>query len=75
MERKIDITKLTYRERQVMSLLEEGLSNKQVAERIGISFHTAKFHVCNAIRKLGGKRSIAVIQYHKHTHDCIAKCS
>ena len=40
---------LTARERQVLGLLAEGLTNKQIAVRLEISEHTAKFHV-NAIR-------------------------
>lgn len=39
---------LTPREREVLQLLSQGLSNKLIAARLGISEHTAKFHV-NAI--------------------------
>lgn len=39
---------LTNREREVLSLLAEGRSNKQIAATLGISENTAKFHV-NAI--------------------------
>jgi two-component system nitrate/nitrite response regulator NarL len=34
-------------------LIVEGLSNKLLADRLGISHHTAKFHVFNTIKKLG----------------------
>jgi DNA-binding NarL/FixJ family response regulator len=44
---------LTAREREVLELLAEGLSNRQVAERLGISEHTAKFHVASVSGKLG----------------------
>jgi DNA-binding NarL/FixJ family response regulator len=43
---------LTERERQVVQLLSEGLSNKLVADRLGISDHTAKFHVNGVMMKL-----------------------
>jgi DNA-binding NarL/FixJ family response regulator len=43
---------LTERERQVVTLLAEGLSNKAIANRLGISPDTAKFHVGRVIDKL-----------------------
>ena len=36
---------LTPREHEVLALLAEGASNKVIARRLGISVHTAKFHV------------------------------
>ncbi len=36
---------LTPRELDVLALLAEGASNKVIAQRLGISVHTAKFHV------------------------------
>jgi DNA-binding CsgD family transcriptional regulator len=43
---------LTPREVEVLSLLAEGASNKAIAHRLGISVHTAKFHVGQVIDKL-----------------------
>ena len=43
---------LTTREREVVSLLAEGLSNKEIARRLGIAVDTAKFHVGRVIDKL-----------------------
>ncbi len=43
---------LTPREIQVLGLLAEGASNKAIARRLGISVHTAKFHVGQLIDKL-----------------------
>jgi DNA-binding CsgD family transcriptional regulator len=43
---------LTPREREVLALLAEGASNKLIARRLGISVHTAKFHVRSVIDKL-----------------------
>ncbi len=43
---------LTPRELEVLALLAEGASNKAVARRLGISTHTAKFHVASLIEKL-----------------------
>jgi DNA-binding NarL/FixJ family response regulator len=44
---------LTARERQVLELLAEGLPNKKIAERLGISDQTVKFHVASICGKLG----------------------
>jgi DNA-binding CsgD family transcriptional regulator len=43
---------LTPRELEVLALLAEGASNKAIARRLGISAHTAKFHVASLIDKL-----------------------
>lgn len=47
---------LTPREREVLGLLAEGLSNKAIADRLAISDHTAKFHVNAVLAKLGVQR-------------------
>jgi DNA-binding NarL/FixJ family response regulator len=44
---------LTPRELQVLRTLADGLSNKEIAARLGISDHTAKFHVTQILGKLG----------------------
>ena len=43
---------LTAREAEVLALLAEGASNKAIARRLGISVHTAKFHVGQLLDKL-----------------------
>lgn len=45
-------TALTPREREVLGLLAEGASNKTIARTLGISVHTAKFHVGSLLDKL-----------------------
>ena len=47
-----DDVPLTPRELEVLALLAEGLSNKAIARRLGISVHTAKFHVGALMDKL-----------------------
>jgi DNA-binding CsgD family transcriptional regulator len=42
---------LTPRERDVLLLLAEGASNKAIARQLGISVHTAKFHVGSLLEK------------------------
>ena len=43
---------LTPRERDVLALMAEGASNKTIARQLGISVHTAKFHVSSLLDKL-----------------------
>lgn len=43
---------LTPRERDVLLMMAEGASNKAIARRLGISVHTAKFHVGSLLEKL-----------------------
>ncbi|HJR58464.1 MAG TPA: LuxR C-terminal-related transcriptional regulator [Vicinamibacterales bacterium] len=52
---------LTPREVQVLELVAEGLPNKVIAERLGISDQTVKFHIGSISGKLGaGNRTDAV---------------
>jgi DNA-binding NarL/FixJ family response regulator len=44
---------LTTREREVLELVSQGLSNKLIARRLQISEHTVKFHVSSISAKLG----------------------
>jgi two-component system, NarL family, response regulator YdfI len=44
---------LTRREREVLQMLAAGLANKEIAARLNISDHTAKFHVASILGKLG----------------------
>ncbi|MCX7790680.1 MAG: response regulator transcription factor [Chloroflexaceae bacterium] len=44
---------LTPRETEVLTLLSEGLPNKQIALRLQISEHTVKFHIASIFAKLG----------------------
>jgi DNA-binding CsgD family transcriptional regulator len=54
---------LTAREVEVLALLAEGASNKLIARRLGISTHTAKYHVASLLEKLDAvSRTDAVAQ-------------
>jgi len=43
---------LTHREKEVVDLISEGLSNKEIAARLHIATHTVKSHVHNILEKL-----------------------
>ena len=49
------VPELTPRELEVLKLLAEGLPNKSIADRLGISEHTVKFHVNSILGKLGAQ--------------------
>jgi DNA-binding NarL/FixJ family response regulator len=54
---------LTPRETEVLQLVAEGLTNRRIGERLGISEHTAKFHVNAILGKLGAQsRGEAIAQ-------------
>ena len=44
---------LTQREQEVLAMLAEGLSNKEISHRLSISTHTVKFHISSILGKLG----------------------
>ena len=44
--------RLSKREIAVLTAMTDGLSNKEIARRLGISFHTVKFHVASILEKL-----------------------
>ena len=48
-------TVLTPREQEVLQLLAEGLPNKSIADRLGITEHTVKFHVNAILGKMGAQ--------------------
>jgi DNA-binding NarL/FixJ family response regulator len=60
---EFEVEALTPRETEVLEMLAEGLGNKQIAARLNISEHTAKFHVNSILGKLhAGTRTEAVMR-------------
>lgn len=51
------------RENQVLRLMAHGHSNKEIASTLGISVKTVEVHKTNAMRKLGFRGRIDVVQY------------
>jgi two-component system nitrate/nitrite response regulator NarL len=57
--------RLTERERQILALLAEGLSNRAAGERLGITERTVKFHVAEILARLGASnraQAVAIAQ-------------
>lgn len=52
---------LTGRERQVLALLAQGLSQTEVADRIFRSVHTVSFHLRNCQQKLAARNSTQAV--------------
>jgi DNA-binding NarL/FixJ family response regulator len=53
--------RLTAREREILALLAEGLSNRAVAERLGIAERTVKFHVGEILGRLGATNRVQAV--------------
>jgi len=61
---------LTAREEQVLALAAEGLSNRQIADRLGITEGTVKAHLSSTFRRIGvRRRAQAVLWYHVQRRD------
>jgi DNA-binding NarL/FixJ family response regulator len=61
----IDLSALTDREREVVALVGEGLSNEEIGQRLVVSVATAKTHVSRAMGKLYARdrAQLVVIAY------------
>lgn len=53
---------LTTREHDVLALLADGLSNRDIAARLDISEHTVKFHLASIFGKLGASTRTEAVQ-------------
>jgi DNA-binding NarL/FixJ family response regulator len=58
---------LTVREREVIALVEQGLMNKEIARRLGLSLSTVKNHVHNVLDKLGLTSRAEVLRWRQLT--------
>ncbi len=52
------ISTLTPREIEVLECVMEGMNNRQIANKLIISHHTAKSHVCSILKKLNATNKI-----------------
>ena len=63
----LDSVRMTPREREVIGLIAEGRSNKEIAERLHIGTHTVKSHVRNIMEKLALHSRLQVAMYARDT--------
>jgi DNA-binding NarL/FixJ family response regulator len=59
----LDSVRMTQREREVINLIAEGLSNKEIAGRLHIAIHTVKSHVRNVMDKLALHTRLQIAAY------------
>jgi len=61
--RVLEAVRMTPREREVIDLIGEGLSNKEIAQRLNIATHTVKSHVRNVMEKLALHTRLQIAAY------------
>ena len=62
-EHVMEGVRMTRREREVIVLIGEGLSNKEIAQRLNIATHTVKSHVRNVMEKLALHTRLQIAAY------------
>ena len=62
-EAVLEDVRMTRREREVIDLIGEGLSNKEIAQRLNIATHTVKSHVRNVMEKLALHTRLQIAAY------------
>lgn len=63
--------KLSKRQKQLIVMLDRGLSNREIADELGISEHTVKVHLWRLFRRLGVKSRTQTIHYAR-THGLLS---
>jgi DNA-binding CsgD family transcriptional regulator len=64
-EQKVESLGLTPRELEILALIAEGLSNREIAERVHVSENTVKTHSSRVFDKLGARRRTQAVQLGK----------
>ncbi len=62
-EERSTYDELTAREREVLQLIGEGLTNQEIADRLGVSPHTVQTHRVNIMNKLGLHNRAQLVSY------------
>ena len=65
-------SKLSKRQKQLIVMLDRGLSNREIADELGISEHTVKVHLWRLFRRLGVKSRTQTIHYAR-THGLLGQ--
>ncbi len=64
-EARLESLGITPRELEILALIAEGLSNKEIAERVSVSENTVKTHSSRVFDKLGARRRTQAVQLGK----------
>jgi ATP/maltotriose-dependent transcriptional regulator MalT len=64
-ERKREELAITPREIEILELIAQGLSNREIAEKLFVSENTVKTHSSRVLDKLGAKRRTQAVQLGK----------
>ena len=67
--RVLEAVRITQREREVIDLISEGLSNKEIAARLRVAIHTVKSHVHNVLEKLALHSRLEVAAFTRSDDD------
>ncbi|HJQ99407.1 MAG TPA: response regulator transcription factor [Candidatus Polarisedimenticolaceae bacterium] len=67
-EARLGQLQITPRELEILRLVSDGLSNKEIAERVFVSENTVKTHVSRVFDKLGARRRTEAVQLAKAQH-------
>jgi DNA-binding NarL/FixJ family response regulator len=68
-EQVLEDVRMTRREREVIELIGQGLSNKEIAQRLNIAAHTVKSHVRNVMEKLALHTRLQIAAYSRRDGD------
>jgi len=58
-----EATRLTPREREIIGMVQEGLPNREIAQRLDIATHTVKSHIHNILKKLSLHTRLQIAAY------------
>lgn len=64
-EQKLESLGITPRELEILELIAQGLSNREIAERVNVSENTIKTHSSRVFDKLGARRRTQAVQLGK----------
>ena len=64
-ERKREDLRITRRELEILELIAQGLSNREIAEKLFVSENTVKTHSSRVFDKLGARRRTQAVQFGK----------
>ena len=65
---QLNDVRITKREREIVDLISEGLSNKEIAQRLHISIYTVKSHVHRILEKMALRTRLEVAVHRKAAH-------